>query len=267
MTTWTPPDVVGTDTPYTIAVAADVLYVASFVHDTIFRLTIGEQQVEVSPRPSPDVDPESSPAIEPSGLTSEAPRPTTTTFVSDPAFPVPFTLQLPSRWSQYGGSEQTSRGLVDMVMTRDADNTPAYVSVFVPINAFTDPCQTTDGPMQPPVGPTVDDLTLALTHAAGMRASQVRDVTIDGYHGKQFLLDNNLNSGPAPMTWLYQWTFDAARSGDVQETPAEGLAGAEQDIAILDVDGTRVLILGWTIGSRLDEVAETQQVMDSIDFQ
>ena len=51
------------------------------------------------------------------------------------------------------------------------------------------------------------------------------------------------------------------------EADGSGLAGAEQRIAILDVKGTRVLVVGWTIGSRLDEVAETQQVIDSIDFQ
>ncbi len=61
--------------------------------------------------------------------------------------------------------------------------------------------------------------------------------------------------------------FDSATSGPVVQANGEGLAGAEQRIAILDVNGTRVLVLGWTIGSRLDEVAETWQVMDSIDFQ
>jgi hypothetical protein len=267
LTSWTPPDIVGTDTPYTIAVSDDVLYVASLVHDTIFRLTIGEQQVEVSPGPGPDVDPESSPTSEPSGLTSAAPAPTTTTFVSDPVFPVPFTLQLPPRWSQYGGSGQTSRGLIDLVLTRDSESTPAYVSVMLPINAFVDPCQTTDGPLSPPVGPTVDDLTEALTRAVGMRAGPVTDVTIDGYHGKQFLLDNNIDvTACSDNPWLHQWTYDAATSGDVRETPGEGLAGAEQRIAILDVHGTRVMVVGWTIGSRLDEVAETHEVMDSIQF-
>ena len=40
LTAWTPPDVEGADTPYTLAVAADgSVYVASLVHDLIFELT------------------------------------------------------------------------------------------------------------------------------------------------------------------------------------------------------------------------------------
>ena len=179
-------------------------------------------------------------------------------------FPIPFTLDLPARWSAGG----TSRGYVDTKLTRGPDSTPSWVTVFIPINAYADPCQAKDGPMSPPVGPTVDDLTEALTHAVGMRAGPVEDVTIDGYHGKQFLLDNNINIKTCTNDpWLPQWTFDSATSGPVVEEKALFLSGAEERIAILDVNGTRVLILGWTIGSRLDEVAETQQVMDSIDFQ
>ncbi len=122
--------------------------------------------------------------------------------------------------------------------------------------------------MSPPVGPTVDDLTEVLTHAVGMRAGPVTDVTLDGHPGKQFLLDNNIDvTTCTDDPWLPQWTYDAARSGAVKETSGENLAGAEQLITILDVDGTRVMIVAWTIGSLRDEVAETRQVMDSIDFQ
>ncbi len=204
---------------------------------------------------------------EPSNVATRTLAQPTTTFVSDPVFQVPFTLELPPRWSQYGGSEQTTRGLIDMMLTRDSEATPAYVSVILPINAFHDPCMTTDGPMSPPVGPTVDDLTEAMINAVGMRAGPVTDVTLDGHQGKQFLLDNNIDvTTCSDKPWLPQWTYDAARSGEVKETLGENLPGAEQLITILDVDGTRVMIVGWTIGSRLDEVAETRQVMDSIKF-
>ncbi len=53
LTTWTPPDAEGPDTPFTVAVAPDgTVFVASLVHDTIYRLTLGTQQVEATPRPS-----------------------------------------------------------------------------------------------------------------------------------------------------------------------------------------------------------------------
>jgi streptogramin lyase len=263
LTTWTPPDAEGPDTPWTVTVAADgTVYVASLVHDLIYRLTVDQQEVQVSPDPSAGVISSPTPSAQTS--TSPVPAVTTTTFATDGPFPIPFTLDLPARWSAGG----TSRGYVDTKLTRGPDSTPSWVTVFIPINAYADPCQAKDGPMSPPVGPTVDDLTEALTHAAGMRAGPVQDVTIDGYHGTQFLLDNNVNIKTCSNDpWLPQWTFDSATAGPVKEADSSGLAGAEQRIAILDVKGTRVLILGWTIGSRLDEVAETQQVMDSIDFQ
>ena len=82
------------------------------------------------------------------------------------------------------------------------------------------------------------------------------------------MLDNSIDvRSCSDSTWLPQWTFDSARSGPIVEEKASALPGSEQLITILDVGGTRVLILGWLIDSTVDEVAETQQVMDSIDFQ
>ncbi len=259
LTTWKPPDAEGPDTPFTVAVAPDgSVFVASLVNDTIYRLTLGSQQVEATPRPS-DAAPSVPPGPSPSAAVA-----TTTTFTSPAVFPIPFTLDLPTRWSAAG----SSRGYVDTKLTRGPDSTPSWVTVYIPINAFADPCHAQGGPMSPAVGPTVDDLVQALIHAAGMRSGPVMDVTVDGYHGKEFRLDNNIDirtcSGDP---WLHQWTFDSAATGPVVEANGEGLAGAEQRIVVLDVNGTRVQIVGWTIGSRLDEVSETDQVMDSIDFQ
>ena len=266
LTGWAPPDAPSaTDAPYTVTVSPDgTAYVGSLANDRIYQVRITEHQVEATSGPSPDVAASPTPGAGASGSPAVALGGTTTTFAADGPFPIPFTLDLPPRWSAGG----TSRGYVDTKLTRGAGSTPSWVSVFIPINAFADPCQAQDGPMSPPVGPTVDDLTEALTHAVGIRAGPVEDVTIDSYHGKRFLLDNNIDIRTcSDDPWLPQWTFDSATSGPVVEEKGLFLPGAEQRIAILDVAGTRVLILGWTIGSRLDEVAETYQVMDSIDFQ
>ena len=70
--------------------------------------------------------------------------------------------------------------------------TQAVVQVFVPTNAYADPCHSEE-PMSPPVGPTVDDLTAVLTNLPGILVtSPVADITIDGYSGKTFDLESTL---------------------------------------------------------------------------
>ncbi len=111
------------------------MYVASFLDDTIRKLTVGEQQLETTPQPSSVVDPKPSAVVAPSSVAATVPA--TTTFVSDPVFLVPFTLELPPRWSQYEGSEQTSRGLIDMMLTQGRLTARRPTSpIILPINAF-----------------------------------------------------------------------------------------------------------------------------------
>ena len=50
-------------------------------------------------------------------------------------------------------------------------------------NIYTDPCQWVL--VDPPVGPTVDDLISAWANVPGFNATAAIDVTVDGYNGKQ----------------------------------------------------------------------------------
>ena len=50
-------------------------------------------------------------------------------------------------------------------------------------NIFSDPCQWVE--IDPPVGPTVDDLAAAFADVPALNATAPTDVTVDGYHGKQ----------------------------------------------------------------------------------
>ena len=49
-------------------------------------------------------------------------------------------------------------------------------------NIYADPCQ---WELAPPLGPTVDDLVSAWANVPGLDATATRDVTVDGYPGKQ----------------------------------------------------------------------------------
>lgn len=179
-------------------------------------------------------------------------------------FQVPFSVTLPPRWSLNG----SGRGYADFVLQRGPDSTPAYVTLFVPLDAYADPCHPDIEPTTPPVGPSVEDLTEALTGAAGFTAGPVTDIDVDGHPGTLFDLDNAIDiSTRSDKPWLPQWTYDSSNGENVVESDASSLSGTHQRIAIVDVDGTQVLILAWTLDPRSEEVVETWQVMESIDFQ
>jgi len=181
-------------------------------------------------------------------------------FVVDHTFPVRIALNLPARWSQ----ASLQPGVVSFKKTLDGDVWPAWLEFWQVSNVYADPCQSTGGPMSPAVGPTVDDLTQALTHQAGFSAGPVTDVTIGGFAGKQFDLDNGIDiTKCSGNPWLDQWTSDASPS-----EPGHTLDGAHQRIAIVDVGGTRVLaeVVTWWSTSAADE-EEADRVMDSVRFE
>ena len=122
--------------------------------------------------------------------------------------------------------------------------------------------------MSPPVSLTVDGLTDALTHLAGYRVGPVTDVEIDGHRGKAFDLDDAADMTACDdHTWLPQWTFDGSRSGESYDIDNGDLANAHQRIAVLDVDGTAVLVWTFFVDARSDWVQAANQVMESIHFQ
>ncbi len=154
LSSWSPPDGDGSDTPYTVTVAADgTAYVASPLHDVIYRLVVGQAEVDTTPAPSPDTD------------ASLAPSPTALSSASPDAGHHDRGVRLRQRVpgpvhagpaGSLGRDTATLVGTSTRCSRATEANTPAYVTVFVPLNAFADPCQAGDGPMAPPVGPTVE---------------------------------------------------------------------------------------------------------------
>jgi hypothetical protein len=146
--------------------------------------------------------------------------------------------------------------------------TPALVGVYVPTGTYSDPCRTEEGPLDPPIGPSVDDLTDALTSLVGFRAGPVSDIMIDGFHGKTFDLEHSIDvSTCSDDPRLTQMTYDGGMGDSVIETAIGVYGGTHQRVAILDVEGTRVLIQTWTYhGSSREDVAEAHAILESIDF-
>ena len=123
---------------------------------------------------------------------------------------------------------------------------------------YSDPCNWSTSIIEPPVGPTVDDLANALA-AQAMRGDAVpTDVTIDGYEGKYLemtvpsVIDFASCDGGQFRSWL----------GRYHQGP-----GQTDRVYILNVNGERqVLISHHMPDATAEELAEQQAILESIDF-
>jgi hypothetical protein len=110
--------------------------------------------------------------------------------------------------------------------------------------------------MDPPVGPSVDDLVTALTELDGFDASPATDVTVGGAQGKQFTL-----TAPAapPCGELFTWRTTTRQNGVGP--------GEIADVRIVDVDGVRVLIsIAHGPEMSATDEADFQAIVDSVQF-
>jgi hypothetical protein len=123
-------------------------------------------------------------------------------------------------------------------------------------HVYADPCQWQDGFVDPPVGPTVDDLATALANQPQRGESVPVDVTIDGYQGKMIELSvpDDINFADCDDGQFHSW------EGRFHQAP-----GQIDRIYILDVGGQRLLIdANFIPGTTEAALAEQQAVFDSI---
>jgi hypothetical protein len=202
----------------------------------------------------PAYDRTAAPAAPPArpSASAEPADPVTGSVVFGGAEEVSATVSLPPGWV----TEEV------FVLRSGADPKPG-VAFFDVANIYADGCRWV--PLQPPVGPTVDDLVQAFASLPGF-GGEVRDVTVDGYQGKQiehtvpdydqaacrngrfglFLEDSQLGQGDAPNLWA--------------QTPEQ-----RNEIRILDVDGTRLVILsGHPAGRSAQDLADLRSILASV---
>ena len=108
--------------------------------------------------------------------------------------------------------------------------------------------------LDPPVGPSVDDLVTAISNLEGYEATAPVDITVSGFQGKEFTL-TAVRHG-CGGTWA---TADRVT----------GMGAGESNLLrILDVDGVRVVIAGAYHASTPEaDVAAVEQVMDSVQIE
>jgi len=140
------------------------------------------------------------------------------------SFPVGLTFEVPEGW------RSCSEGAVDQCVYREGE-TAIGVSFLIVDNVVADPCGPINQLLDPPVGPSVDDLVAAISNLDGFEATAATEVTVDGFQGMQFTVTAPEIEG-CGATWVV-----ADRTNGVG--PAE-----VNEMRILDVDGVRVVISG-----------------------
>jgi hypothetical protein len=167
------------------------------------------------------------------------------TYTIGPALPVPVTFEVGPGWL----SGRFSVSEVEVLrMTGSTE-----IGFQVVENVVADPCGA--GLLDPPVGPSVDEMVAAISSLDGFEASAPTDVTVDGFSGQEFQLTAPAETRCALRTW---WNG----------TRVNGVGAAEVNLLrIIDVDGARLLISIAYHPSSLageDQFAEARRVVESV---
>ena len=146
---------------------------------------------------------------------------------SVPEVPVRFTM--PAGWEAH-----------DRVFVSKSDADPIFGLVFMDVgNIYAEGCKWV--PLDPPPGPTVDDLVSAYAKLPGF-GEPARDVTLDGFHGKQIQYTvPDYNEGECLGDGF--GIFQEDHTSGVAPTLVAQTSKQHNRLWILDVDGTRLVIL------------------------
>ena len=169
-----------------------------------------------------------------------------------PDFPVEITFDLPAGWSS------CSNGVLEQGACRGIGTTDAPggvgVGFLIVDTVVADPCDATSL-LDPPVGPSIDDLATAIANLPGFEATPVEDVSIDGFDAKRFTI--TAPEDPACDT-LFTWATP---------TRTNGVGPGEANlIHAIDVDGVRVMLTSAYFGSQVSEqdLSLVEEVIASI---
>jgi hypothetical protein len=233
----------GTNKAFSFGVAAAAVVIVAILGVSYFApagLSIGGP---------PDTQP-STPTATPRALPSDHVGLDPGPYAVDGDFPVRVTFDVPPGWSSCPAST-SERGVCPDGLSG--------LSFMIVENVVADPCDRSRALVDPPVGPSVDDLATALSNLPGFEATDPIDIMVDGFSGKEFQLTAPTEPGCAlDAGGLGTWST-AARINGVGP-------GEVNLIQILQVDGERLVIAAAHHPGQTPEstVGEMRQMMDSI---
>jgi hypothetical protein len=198
-----------------------------------------------APGPGASSEPTPSPTASPRIVPESGPlAPGSWSFTDIAPFAITFTIP----------AEGWQKNVVPGVIWTDSSEARFGVGLFED-DLYADPCSWQAGTIEPPVGPTVDDLATAFANLPGMDATTPATVSVDGYQGRFVELT-------AP-------TDQSACDGEGMRLAGEGpLEPGRHRFWIVDVDGTRVVVSAVDRPAANDsERNELQEIIDSIRFE
>ena len=179
------------------------------------------------------------------------------TYEIDAVFPVRLTFTVPDGFGH-------GRGASDGVGIQ-GDPGGRGIEFQIASNVYPDPCHSSTGPADPPIGGSVDDLVTAMTNLVDFQTGQVTDITIGGLPAKAFDLTNEIDQSTCDEESLH--TFQFADS----HAPSGVGTGERQRIYVMDVQGTRLMIMTYyysneTGSTDATEAANLAAIVQSISF-
>ena len=174
-------------------------------------------------------------------LAGRGTRPGGTYLLEDP-FPRSISIPVPDGWSVDGGS-----------LTRDFRGSRTTGLLFVIVdNPAKEGCDSQG--IDPPLGPSVDDLVTFLVGLPTIEIAENTDVTLDGYRGKYLeytkVAKGLACGGPGSEAW---------------PTNSQGDRDEQHQVWIIDVNGTRLVIDAFSNRAAFEtDLAELRQIVDTI---
>jgi hypothetical protein len=204
------------------------------------------------PTNSPNVT--TSPA---SSLTAEPSAVARAVDITYDPYPFRLSLTLPAGWEGTDGDF-----VVQKPYSGDPPRTLA-IATWIVGNVYTDGCQWEGSLLNPPLGPSVDDLANALSGLEDRETTVPVDVVLDGFAGKELEMTiPDIDFATCDNSEFRSWV-DPTGIPRFHQGPLE-----HSRILILDVDGTRVLIFGRNFpASSAADVAALNQLIDTIQIE
>ena len=161
---------------------------------------------------------------------------------------IPLTLTVPDGWNDDEGW-----GVLK--------NEPAVGILFQEVsNTYSDSCPSVA--LDPPVGPTVDDLAAVWADLPTFNATTPTDITVDGFAGKlvEFTIPDYDEADCAYGDFMLLEHVDTPGDGYWVQGPNQ-----THQLRILDIDGTRVVIIAiWYPDTSAQDRADIDAMLDSI---
>jgi hypothetical protein len=174
------------------------------------------------------------------------------TYTLSEGFPVRLTFDVPAG---YAGCilVPTEQGLC-----AEGDN--RSIGFVIVENLVADPCDPGQGDLDPPIGPTVDDLVAGLERLPRFTATPGTPSELDGHATQRLTLVAPLTPEACVPSGMQTWVVTPNRTNGV------GL-GERNELWILEAQGTRLMIaLAYQPGTPPEVVRQMRDIVESVRF-